>query len=330
MSSRRNGLPVLGHEVPLYSTHGMPREEWVRRRLAMRSVGASQVASVLGWSPWESPLTEWEAITGRREKFPSDPMILGTTLEPLIRGHYAAVTGREVRPWPIVLRHPTVERLTCNLDAVSGPWVIELKYSGSRYRPHWREFREHGDPERMRGTSLYGYWLQLQTQLEITGLEEGELFAVVGEEAALKLVLNATMGLKLTVPSDDVFCFHVRRDPEVGAWIAEQVARFSYWHIELDSPPPPTRPIDLAAVRRLLAPDEDGEPEARDDLGELAAEAGRLAELAEEHKHAAETAKAKLVAAFGRYGAFKVGGRTVIHRKDKNGRAYLRGLGGEK
>lgn len=331
---RRSGLPVLGREVPLYSTHGMSREEWVRRRLAMRSVGASQVASVLGWSPWESPLTEWEAITGRREKFPSDPMVLGTTLEPLIRAHYGEVTGRDVRPWPIVLRHPTVERLTCNLDAVSGrgpaaPWVIELKYSGSRYRAHWREFREHGDPERMRGTSLYGYWLQIQTQLEITGLDEGELFAVVGEEAALKLVLNAMQGLSLTVPSDDVFSFHVRRDPEVGAWIAEQVARFAYWHLDQDAPPAPTRPIDLAAVRRLLAPEGDGEPEERDDLVELVAEAGRLASLAEEHRHAAATAKAKLVAAFGRFGAFKVGGRMVIHRKDKNGRAYLRGIGAD-
>lgn len=322
-----NGLPVLGHEIPMYSTQGMPRDEWVRRRRGY--VGASQVASVLGWSPYESPLTEWEVITGRRTKFASDPMHMGTHLEALIAGHCADVTGRVVSPWPIVLRHPHVDRLTCNLDRIVAGRALELKYSGFRYAPHWKEFREHGDPERMRGTSIYSHWLQVQTQLEITGLDEGELFAVVGEEAALKLLLNATCGTQLTVSPDHVFSFFIRRDREVGAWIADQVARFSFWHIEKDTPPPVTRPIDLAAVRRLLAPEQKGEPEARDDLADLVTAVAKHARLAEEHKDETATSKAKLVAALGRYGSFKIGDRIVTHRKDKNGRASLRGIGAD-
>lgn len=331
IAPRSSSLPRIGHEVPLYSTQGMPRDEWVRLRRGY--VGASQVASVLGWSPYESPLTEWEVITGRREKFPSDPMVIGTTMEELVAGHYSEVTGRPTRTWPIVLRHPQVERLTCNLDRLAGErarTVLELKYSGARYAPHWREFREHGDAERMRGTSIYGHWLQVQAQLEITGLDEGELFAVVGEEAALKLLMNATHATKLQVRSDDVFHFKVERRPEVGAWIAEQVARFAYWHIDRDVAPAPTRPIDLLAVRRLLVPEGTVlEVEERDDLAELAAEVARLSKEADDLAAAAKVEKARLVAALGRYGKFRVGGREIIHRKDKNGRAYLRGVGDE-
>jgi putative phage-type endonuclease len=326
-------LPVLGHEVPLYCTANMSRDEWLARRTALKSIGASSVASVLGWSPWESPLECWEYLTGRREKRTSDPMKLGTELEPMVRQHFARETGMPVAPWPFQIRHPRVERLTCNLDGVvqhQARAVVELKYSSWRYARYWDEWESHGDASLLRGTSLWGYYLQVQAQLEVTGLETGYIGALVGEEAALALVLNAYAGLGLDVPRGSFKIFLVRRDAELGAWLADQVDRFGYWHIERDEMPPVTRPVDLAAVRRHLVPEEV--EQTRDELAELHAE---VLDLKAKRKDAKalfdalegdyDTARGKLAQQLGRFGRFAIAGREVIHKRDKAGRARFTG-----
>ena len=101
----------------------MTREEFLQRRKS--GIGGSDVAAVLGLSPWRSPLDVFEDKTddaALREFKESKPtgetraLYWGAALEGEIAKAYTITTGRKVMRYTRILRHPDYEYIVGDVD----------------------------------------------------------------------------------------------------------------------------------------------------------------------------------------------------------------------
>lgn len=308
--------PQLGHEIALYRTDGLSREEWLQRRRALRSIGASDAAGVLQTSPYSSPLQVWGGVTGRYEHTVDasevDRMLVGTACEPEVRivaasklgvglcspETGAGLVGRGLSflcAWPWVVQHPRHPCLTASLDAVACVdgelCVVELKTAGWRHRDGWESYKLHGTLDSIMGTSLLAYWTQVQAQLCVTGLRRGYLVGVVGEEAMAWMLTTQVMRRRegddvqpLALREGDVFVFRIDRDEEACDIIEDVLPRWHRRHIVGDEMPPAIdRRNELEVLRQTwllehpdLVPRVDAVGEAARQYAEVTAQITQL------------------------------------------------------
>lgn len=198
---------------------GLSEEEWLELRDT--GVGGSEIAGILGHSPWDSPYTVWAR---KRHEMPplqeSAPMRWGKALEQAIATQWSIDSG--IESWqpdpitiyrslecPIALSSP--DRLTKDLDG----WV-EIKNVGLWRAEEW----DHGVP--------LPYWCQAQFQLAVSGLPVCHVAALVGGQ--------------------DLRWRRVEADPEWQA-MAFEVAE-SFWHLVKSGTPPDPDASD--ATRKAL------------------------------------------------------------------------------
>lgn len=151
------------------------RADWLRMRRT--GIGASEIASVLGESPWMSPLELYADKIGKYERDLSDsePVYWGQKLEAPIIEAYAERTGRGTRKAGLLLRssvHPwamcTLDGETWEPESEGDAWPFEVKNTSSFKADEW----ENGPPEH--------YYLQVQHQLLVTGAQKGTIAALIG------------------------------------------------------------------------------------------------------------------------------------------------------
>ena len=111
--------------------------------LRANGIGGSEVGTICGVNPWESPFTLWAKKTGRIERDfePSEAMEWGTRLESVILEKFADVHPElTVFPSPGTFCHKDREWQIANLDGVfvdaaGNPGIIEIKTA--RYEDDW-------------------------------------------------------------------------------------------------------------------------------------------------------------------------------------------------
>jgi len=206
------------------------REGWLEGR--QKGIGASEIAAVLGLSPYKSPFAVWAEKTGKAPPQEDKPVMRrGRDLESLIGDRVAEESGRSVHrplhPWTIArsLRHPWI---TCTLDfvqyrgAVAGPGACDAKSVGSRSASLW------DDPD----DAPIGYQMQIQGQLLVMGWDWGSLAGLMMDSWELRL---RDYGAHDAVQSA----------------IVEETGNFWDQHVLKDIPPPDARGADLAAIHRI-------------------------------------------------------------------------------
>lgn len=206
------------------------REEWLANR--RRYLGASEVAAVLGQSPWAGPLDVYASKISGQGIPESRAMQRGHAMEPLIADWYAEETGREIEDVgaTVIQVHPSIPFLSATLDRLipvaaehSGSGPLEIKSVGGRAsRADWEI-----DPP-------LNYQIQLQIQMAVTGSSWG---ALCGGFAA----------------SDDL----IHRDFDFNAEFFEAAVPIleEFWHrVETKNPPPVgTSPHALESVKRIYS-----------------------------------------------------------------------------
>lgn len=266
-------LPPLGHEIPLYRTDDLAPARWLARRKAGKTIGASQVAAVMQRNPYSTPIQVATVVKGLADvEFGPEEMLsieIGKACEGQIR-RIAAVSlkvpilrpgqslARYITTWPQVLRHPTVECFTCNLDGVvfldDLRMPLECKWTSWRNRAAWRALAETGDIVPALGTSVFAYYMQVQAQLAVTGLSKGILIGIVGEDAANRMLLNVLLDRQGDDTFDpkpfDVYQVTIERDEAMIADMERVIPRFHKRYIVGDELPPITDPVkDMEALR---------------------------------------------------------------------------------
>lgn len=193
--------------------------DWHERR--RQGVGASEVAAVLGRSPWASPYSTWCRKVGLiPPDDASDAAQFGKDLEPITAAWFHRRTGLYVAGEQMMLTHPEHPWARATVDGLvydGGPrtvdgygandalGVLELKFTG---QSPWVELPEH-------------HRLQVQWQLFVSGLERGWLAAFHTGFGRLRFQV-----------------YEVERDDELLAEIVPEVAQFWTGHVLAGCPPP--------------------------------------------------------------------------------------------
>lgn len=191
------------------------RAAWLQQRRA--GIGGSDVAAILGMSPWRTPLEVYLDKRGEAAPdFDNESMIWGRALEPVIRQQYAERTGREVAVPASILVHPKHEFMLANLDGVTDDdRVLEVKTA--------RSGQDWGEPGSAEIPEVYA--LQVQHYLAVTGFVVADVAVLIG--------------------GSDFRIYEVPADPELQGLMIEAEATF--WQRVIDGNPPD--PVSFAEAQ---------------------------------------------------------------------------------
>lgn len=257
------------------ATETTTRSEWLTWR--REGIGASDVAAVLGLSPWASPWSVWADKTGLLPPEPeNEAMTAGRWLEAAIGPWFTHETGLHVAGEQTWCTHPDHAHHRCTVDGFvfdgdgrchdgavgcvgDALGDFEVKVTGPGRR--WDEIPAH-------------YQCQGQWQMHVTGMDR-VWFAVL-------------MGRRLDV-------HELARDQADIDYMVERVNAFWTDHV-LTGAPPPTDGHD-ATLRALAAVYPEHTPDLSveaDDVLRLVAERWRQAKA---NKKAAEKHEKEMAAA---------------------------------
>lgn len=212
------------HKKPPTTIQYKDREEWLAGR--SKSIGASEVAIILGQASYKSPLDLWKEKTGRKK--PDDisedeRVFYGTEAEEHLRALFALKHRRdykvEYKPF-LVYHHGEKPYMTCTLDG-------ELVRLSDGKRGVWEcktaLIQSKRALEEWDGRIPNNYFCQVCDQLNITQFD----FLVLSAE--LRFPDNTAEIREYTIEADEV-----RADM---AYVEEEVTK--YWrYIESDRQPP--------------------------------------------------------------------------------------------
>lgn len=181
--------------------------DWLAER--QKSIGASEIAAVLGVSEYQTPIDIWQLKTGRAKPFGGNQATkMGLLLEPIVKQLYEEETGQQITQSQVFIRHAD-KPLSATLDGVTATdRIVEFKTAGPNAKG-WDDDEIEGIPD--------PYYCQVQHQL-----------LVAGNTGPVDLAL-----LKCGV---DFRIFTVARSESLQDKILEYSDRF-WWCVTHDTPP---------------------------------------------------------------------------------------------
>ena len=224
-------------------------KRWLEKR--NKGIGGSDVAAVMGISPWRSPVEVWMDKTGRmppRDLSGSERIAMGNEMESFVREMYARRhPDRKVMRSNAVLTSVTRPWAQASLDGVvidpgAGWGVLEIK-TGSK-ESEWDE-----------GVPMH-YLTQVTHYLSITGYEFADVVALVGD-----------FGLHYHE-------YRVARDDDDIEAVVEAVDNFWTTFVERDLMPTVVTPLQSegkAIYEMYRKADDEMTPTESGHLNELAA-----------------------------------------------------------
>jgi predicted phage-related endonuclease len=175
---------------------------FVAYRQSLQGIGASDAASVLGLSRFQSAFELWARLTGR---IPADAgnkrTQRGLRLEPVAAEWYAEETGRKVRRIRRTARDPRWPHLFAHPDRATAGRLIQIKTG-------WRDYPDGRVP------------LDVQAQVTV--------------EAALthRPVVDVAL-----MTFEDLYIHEVRPDPTEAAELCDFLEEWYQRHVLADDPP---------------------------------------------------------------------------------------------
>jgi putative phage-type endonuclease len=231
------------------------REAWLAERRT--GIGGSDIAAILGLSPWKTAVDIWLDKTGQQaDDIVGDPeaMRWGSLLEDVIAKEYSERTEHSLQRVNRILRHPAHEWAIGNVDrAIVAPGsrvrvsddggtllgahgLLEVKTASAYKAGDWGR---DGDDDAV----PVHYQAQVMWYLGITGLQWADVAALIG-------------GQRMIVR-------RIERDDETIAAMLERAEEFWRKHVLTRTPPEPASTKD---VERLFPADNGETVEATDDL----------------------------------------------------------------
>ena len=157
----------------LVETDNLSKEEWLRYR--KQGIGGSDVSCLLGINKWKSEIELWLDKTNQTNApvEENEAMQWGTIMEPIIRNHFAEVTGKAVVELKAMLQHPEHPFMLADVDGVTvddsgNPAILEIKTASEFKRSDWDE-----------GVPAY-YQTQVQHYLCVTGIQKAYVAVLIG------------------------------------------------------------------------------------------------------------------------------------------------------
>ena len=288
----------------------MPRLSTEQKASRREGIGSSDVAELLGISPYEgaSPVRLWAEKTGRLP--PDDDeettaQAVGHALEGALVTLYERESGRKVHVSGEYVESVTDAEhpwMRANLDGrIEGaPIALEIKAVGIGMARDWDILADDGIPAYVR--------VQVAWQMRVAKLEEVHVVALVAGPSGFRV-------------------FYVKRDPELEALIVAAAERFWRGVTENECPPLDASKATIEYLESLYpSPPVDVEVRATEVIAHLLdahVDAGRVESDA---KEARAILGARIRAAMGELGATVTWSATAraTWKADKNGQRSLR------
>lgn len=157
----------------LVETEGLSREEWLKWRKS--GIGGSDVSCLLGINKWKSEIELWLDKTNQTNEPPveNEAMQWGNIMEPIIRNHFAEITGKTVVELKAMLQHPEYPFMLADVDGITidddnNPAILEIKTASEFKRSEWEE-----------DVPAY-YQTQIQHYLCVTGIKKAYCAVLIG------------------------------------------------------------------------------------------------------------------------------------------------------
>jgi putative phage-type endonuclease len=186
---------------------------WLEER--RRGIGGSDVAGILGLSPWDSPYDVWLKKVGRAPRTPENEyMWWGTQMEALIARRYTDKTGIELWNPKRFLTHPDHPVLIGSPDrlAMGIPVGVEIKTASAFSASEWGAEGTDEIP--------VNYLLQCVHYLALTQFPRWDVAVLIG--------------------GNDFRIYTVRRDAKFEASLIEQLLEWWEYHVVGKVAPPIT------------------------------------------------------------------------------------------
>ncbi|MCI1985293.1 MAG: YqaJ viral recombinase family protein [Lactobacillus sp.] len=278
------------------STAGMDRLEWLKFR--RKGIGGSDVAAILGLSPWNSPYSVWATKTGRIPITDQGNEFThwGTIMEPILAHEFQAVTGKRVYRQNKTYYDPEHPYLRANIDRdIAGEeGFLEIKTATEYKSSEWE-----GDQVPV------PYQLQVQHYMHV--LDRPYVYFAY-------LVGGHHFGYK-----------RVDRDQEAISIIEPQLIDWWEQHIIKDVPPDPDGTAATTAALRALYPEDDGEALSMDtSFDSLLTSREELKSSMESSKEATDAIDNKLRETIGEASAGETTNWIVTNKANKRGTRTLR------
>ena len=278
----QNEKPIITKEAVMEKTYRILAD---RRKLSWENflelrrnfVGGSEIAAVIGCSPWASPAKIFAIKKSLVKKEPANEACYwGNVMEPILRSEFSKRTGYPVKEIPYVLQaaDPRFSFLIADLDGVTSEngktGVIECKTANSyAAQEDWK----NGEP----GFIPTPYYLQIQLYLYITNLDFGYIIALLG---------------------GNHFVYHrIERDNETITGMLLLARRwYEQYFLTNTMPPPVSVTSDCSLLGQIYSKSEPKEIILDSTAGKIVQDyldAAEAIKLAEKRK---ETAQAQLMA----------------------------------
>lgn len=209
--------------------------------MRVKGIGGSDVAAMLGLSPYKSPLQLWAEKVGRLavDANPSIHLRFGQFVEPFVAQEYERQSGCFTVSHPEAIHHPKHDFMFGHIDrfvvdfedspaVVNGEvlanTILECKTANAFNKSEWGEPWSDEVP--------YPYLLQCIWYMAVSGC--------------------ATTHLAVMLGNHDFRIYRIKRDLNIEAHVIERALRFWNEHVLTGIPPQPTNPSDV----RILFPRE--------------------------------------------------------------------------
>jgi putative phage-type endonuclease len=244
----------------------MERLQWLEER--RRGIGGSDVAAILGLSPWKSPYRVYQEKRKEVEDWNGNEATdWGKRMEPAIRQWYSDKTGLEVRLPDGIIFNEKYPFMLASIDGFTeGPRGVEIKTA--RSGKGWGEPGTNEIPDY--------YTLQVQHYMAVTGLP--------------------VFDVPVSIAGGPPCLYEVPADKELIEILIEAEAKF--WQRVVDGNPP--EPVNYAdAVQRFGKSTSTGSVMANDLIVSLIERLRTTREKMDELKATEETIKSGIISYLG-------------------------------
>jgi len=200
-------------------------------------IGGTDIAAILGLSPYKTPLEVWSQLVGDQSIYDKDLLHLrfGQHAESFIASEYERATLLKTHVYPQTIHHPEhifmfghVDRLVSephenaiNIDGeITSNRILECKTASAFNRTEWGDAGTDQIPAT--------YLMQCAWYLAITRCQFADVAVLVG--------------------NNDFRIYHVERDLELEDLLISHAIRFWTEHVLAKNPPKPQSPDDAAIL----------------------------------------------------------------------------------
>lgn len=289
---------LTGALSSLYSRPGdvldipMDHAEWMTQRAS--SIGASEIGAIMGYSPYSTPWDVWAKKTGTLAQTPidSDAIHIGNHMESWLVGRCCDKISGALDAVQVAVTgvHRDAPCLSASPDGFllfddGRIELVEAKAGNVADSEDWQYLASQGEPINL-GTKVGCYYLQIQQQLEVWGMDRGWFSVSLNNRHML---------------------FPVERDRAMGELIVSFATR--WWQAHVVEGVEPEATAQDRWTQAGLEHDPDDEVELGSEHAPLLEQYKRGSRLEKEGKRLKDEALAKMAQAAGGAGRFTICGR---------------------